>query len=170
VHLDGMIRLFGRGNGEAGDGLIPLDATCDLNWRVLRAHIDDPKRAPVPKITRVTQYDLGELSGVRLGFTDAIPVGRTTVMYSAAAEASKNARDDGEVCGSALGVIPNDRRQPARWAAIHDERGEPVTCKVEGLVLDPRDPLRALVVVDVDDYARPSELFEIALSGPWWRR
>ena len=168
LHLDGKIRLFGRGNGKAKDGLLPLDATCDLEWPVLQAHIGDPGRAPLPAISRVTQYDLGMLDGVRLGFTDAIPVRRAVVMYAAAAEASEDATQDGAVVGSALGVIPNDRRHPARWTVIRDERGKPFTGKVEGLVLDPRDPMRALVALDVDDFTRPSELCEIVLGGPWW--
>ncbi|HYW49377.1 MAG TPA: hypothetical protein VE861_02160 [Gemmatimonadaceae bacterium] len=115
----------------------------------------------------MTQYDLGAIDGIDLGFTDAIRVGRTTVLYTAAAEASDDAASDGDVGGSALGVIPNDRRQPARWTQILDEKGEPFAGKVEGLVLDPRQPSRALVVVDVDDWSRPSELCELALGGPW---
>lgn len=170
VYLDGVIRLFGRGNGDATDEIHPVDATCDLDWRVLQAHIVEPSRHPLPEIRRVTQYDLGDVDGVRLGFTDAIPVRRTMVMYAAAAEASPDASEDGEVGGSALGVIPNDRRQAARWAPVLDERGKPFEGKVEGLVLDPTDPMRALVVVDVDDHTRPSELCEVVLKGPWWTR
>ena len=167
LYLDGAIRLFNRSNGEANDALHPVDATCDLEWSALQAHIAQPDAAPLPAIMRVTQYELGAIDGVRLGFTDAIPATRTHVMYSAAAEASKNAIDDGVVVGSALGVIPNDRRQPARWAMIRDEQGKPFVGKVEGLVLDPDEASRALIVIDVDDYERPSELLEIALDGPW---
>ena len=170
VYLDGMIRLFGRGNGDATDDLQPLDATCDLSWSALRAHIEKPDEHPLPEITRVTQYTLGDIDGVALGFTDAIAVGRSTVMYSAAAEASPDASTDGAVGGSALGVIAHDRRQPGRWTAIRDEQGHAFEGKVEGLVLDRRNPLRALAVIDVDDHTRPSELCELELSGPWWAR
>ncbi len=167
LYLDGVIRLFGRGNGEAKDGLLPLDATCDLNWAVLQQHLGNPDALPLPSINRVTQYDLGAIDDVALGFTDAIVLQRGTVMYSAAAEASPDASEDGEVGGSALGVLPHDRRQGGRWAPILDADGAPFTGKVEGLVLDPRDPARALVVVDVDDHTRPSELCEVVLRGPW---
>jgi hypothetical protein len=170
VYVDGAIRLFSRGNGEASDDLTPLDATCDLSWSALLAHVERPEKHPLPNITRVTQYALGEINGVPLGFTDAIPVGRTAVMYSAAAEASPDASSDGDVGGSAVGVLPHDRRQAGRWTAIRDERGAVFAGKVEGLVLHPRDPMRALVVIDVDDHTRPSELCELALSGPWWTR
>ncbi len=167
LYLDGTIRLFNRSNGEAKDALHPVDATCDLDWSALQAHIAAPETAPLPPFMRVTQYDLGAIDSVRLGFTDAIPATRTHVLYSAAAEASKNAVDDGVVVGSALGVIPNDRRQPARWAMIRDEKSKPFVGKAEGLVLYPGDASRALIVIDVDDYAKPSELLEIALDGPW---
>ena len=170
LYLDGMIRLFGRGNGEAKDDLRPVDATCDLDWRALHAFIEQPDTQPLPVLTRVTQYELGEIGGVALGFTDAIPVGRTSVLYSAAAEASPDATRDGDVGGSALGVIPNDRTRPARWTAILDEHDSLFAGKVEGLVLHPDDPMRALVVVDVDDHMKPSELCEVVLSGPWWSR
>ena len=170
LYLDGMIRLFGRGNGEAADEMHPVDATCDLDWRALHAHIAAPDHAPVPSIARVTQYTLGDVDGVALGFTDAIPVQRSMVMYAAAAEASPDASEDGEVGGSALGVIPNDRRQSARWTHLRDEGGALFVGKVEGLVLHRRDPMRALVVVDVDDHRQPSELCEVVLTGPWWAR
>ena len=168
MYTDGVIRLFGRGNGEATDDLVPCDATCDLSWEVLRAHLTNPERNPVPALQRITQYRLGEIDGVALGFTDAIPVGRTSVLYTAAAEASEDAGSDGPVGGSAIGVLPNDRRRAPRWAAIVDEGGSRFGGKVEGVVLHPRNARRALVVVDVDDHSQPSELCEVELLGPWW--
>lgn len=167
LYIDGTIRLFGRGNGEAANDLHPLDATCDMSWAALDAYIARPDGDNLPEITRITQYVLGDVDGVALGFTDAIVFDEAHVMYSAAAEASKDAETDGEVGGSALGVIPHDRRAGARYTSIVDERGEPFVGKVEGLVRDPSDPTRAIVVVDVDDHTRPSELCEIVLSGPW---
>ncbi len=170
LYVDGVIRLFGRGNGEAKDDLMPVDATCDIAWKALHAHIANPDGDTLPAISRVTQYELGDMDGVKLGFTDAIPFRRTSVLYSAAAEASKDAASDGAVVGSALGLIPNDRKKPARWAPIMDERGRLFRGKVEGVALDARDPMRALAVIDVDDFTRPSELCELELTGPWLSR
>ncbi len=170
LYRDGHVRLFGRGNGAATGDLLPLDATCDLPWALLRRHIDAPDRHAPPSPVRITQYALGELDGVRYGFTDAIAVGRTSVLYSAAAEASEDAGSDGAVGGSTLGVLPNDRRQPVRYAPLVDEGGGPFRGKVEGVVLDRRDPHRALVVVDVDDFREPSALCEVVLRGSWWDR
>jgi hypothetical protein len=168
VYLGRAVRLFGRGNGEASGALQPVDATGDLSWREFAAHLAAPDRQAVPTLSRITQYDLGAVDGIAYGFTDAIPVDRTQVLYSAAAEASANASDDGVVGGSALGVLPNERRQPARWCAVRDERGRRFLGKIEGMVLLPRDATRAYVVIDVDDHTRPSELCEVALTGPWF--
>lgn len=167
VYLDGVIRLFGRSNGEAKNDLVPVDATCDIAWKALHLHLANPDGDTLPAVSRVTQFELGDMDGVKLGFTDAIPLRRATVLYSAAAEASKDAASDGAVVGSALGVIPNDQRKPARWAPITDERGGVFTGKVEGVALDARDPMRVLAVIDVDDFTRPSELCELELTGPW---
>ena len=47
-----------------------MNATCDVSWKQLRAHLNDPALpAPVPE--NVIQYELGTLEGVRLTFTDA---------------------------------------------------------------------------------------------------
>ncbi len=170
LYLDGVIRLFGRGNGAAKDGLHPLDATCDIDWMALVAHMTHPHRDTLPSITRVTQYELGDVDGVPYGFTDAIRATLTQLLYSAAAEASKDAEHDGEVGGSSLGVLATDGHSTGSWAPVLDADGLPFIGKIEGLVLDPSDPTRALVVVDVDDHSCPSELCEVVLSGPWFVR
>ena len=167
VYLDGVLRLFSRGNGKADDDGDPVAATCDLDWPALLAHIERPEHAPPPPIARITQYALGTLGGIPLGFTDAVRRRGSGVLFSAAAEASPDASEDGDVGGSALGVLPADRRQPVRITPILDQDGTPFAGKVEGVVLDRRDPTRALVVVDVDDHTRPAELCEVVLRGAW---
>jgi hypothetical protein len=75
VFVDDHIRLFGRGNGQTRDGLLPLDATCDLAWPALATYLEAPLMSPSPAPEGVTQYQLGSLGGVRLGFTN-ISLGR----------------------------------------------------------------------------------------------
>lgn len=168
LFVDDCIRLFGRSNGKAEGDLVPIDATVDVPWSELQAHLLDPDAHPVPSMDRITQYQIGEANGIPLGFTDAIHGMGSDVLFLAAAEASDDARSDGLVSGSALGILPNDRRAAARWTMIRNEKGAEFDGKVEGVVLDPRDPMRALVVVDIDDFTRPAELCEVRLSGPWW--
>jgi hypothetical protein len=155
------LRLFGRGNGAARDDDRPVNATCDLDWAALVAHLHDPAGAPAPAPSAIVQYDLGEIDGVPLGFTDGIRWG-DGVLYAAAAEASADAVQDGEVLGSAIGVI--DAAGRARWTLVRDADGAPFTAKVEG-VLAGDEPGRLLVVVDVDDPDVPSELCVVEIEG-----
>jgi hypothetical protein len=170
LYSGGVVRLFGRGNGESRGDLHAVDATGDVPWAALEAHLRAPASHVAPLLSNVTQYALGEADGVRYGFTDAIAVRRGVTLYSAAAEASENAVDDGAVVGSSLGVLRSRGGvvTRARWAAVRDERGRAFGGKIEGVVLVPGDAGRALVVVDVDDHTRPSELCEVVLEGAWF--
>ena len=164
----GGVRLFGRGNGAVVGTLRPLNATCDIDWAQLRAHLDAPSTAPAPALRRVTQFELGSVDGVGLGFTDATVTQGGIVLYAAAAEASPDARRDGDVRGSALGVIRGEPAESSRWTTVRDEEGHVFTGKIEGIVVDDAHEHRVIAVVDCDDHSQPAQLLEIALSGDWW--
>lgn len=167
VYTEGAVRLFGRGNGAVVGSARPLNASCDIDWAQLRSHLDS-RSTPPPPPSGITQYDLGSVDGVAFGFTDAT-IGRDgMVLYAAAAEASPDARRDGDVRGSALGLIRGVRAESARWTTVRDEEGRVFTGKIEGIALDPTDERRLLAVVDSDDHAEPSQLLELTLSGDWW--
>lgn len=168
VYAAGTVRLFGRGNGAVVGSLRPLNASCDVDWTELRSHLDSLSTPALPAPGEITQYDLGLVDGLALGFTDATSGRNGTVMYAAAAEASPDARRDGEVRGSALGVIRGERAESARWTVVRDEHGRVFTGKIEGIALDPIDDGRLLAVVDADDHAEASQLLELALTGDWW--
>ena len=174
IYLDGRLRLFGRGNGAVARDVRPVNATCDVDWEALRSHLDDHALAP-PVPANVIQYELGSIGTTALSFTDATPgwaAGGTNarpVYYTAAAEASPDATRDGEVAGSAIGVIaePDDGAPVARWIELHDTDGGRFALKVEGIALASQTPGRLLVVADDDTHDRPSELLEVELGGPW---
>ena len=164
------LRLFGRGNGAARGPLEAINATCDVDWRALDAHMARPADHPPPRPRAIVRYDLGAIGGVPLGFTDAASGPRGAVLYAAAAEASPDATRDGDVAGSALGVIVGDAHGSvtARWAVVRDAGGEPFAGKIEGLVTTRESPARCWAVVDGDDPAAPSELCLVELEGPWY--
>lgn len=173
IHLDGSLRLFGRGNGATLGDVRPVNATCEIAWAALRAHVEAPDRVPPPMPSDVVQYELGTIGTSGLSFTDATAgwgSDRVTrpVLYCAAAEASPDATRDGEVVGSAIGVIEErDGDTSARWVELQDRDGTRLTLKAEGIALARDTSDRLLVVVDVDAYDRPSELLEVQLEGPW---
>ncbi len=163
--VKGALRLFSRGNGAAKGGRLPVNATAELETSALVAYLRDPASAPVPRLTAVTKYALGELDGLPLGFTDAALAG-DVLLYTAAAEASKDASEDGRVSGSVIGIIP--ARGHLRYAPLTDESGRATSDKVEGIVAMPDRSDMAYIVVDPDDHTRPSELCTVSLSGCWW--
>jgi hypothetical protein len=157
VVVGDRLRLFQRGNG-AGDA---RDAVGEVSLQALLAHLRDPLAHAAPSLTKVQPLRLGDVEGTRLTVTDATlhPDGRTLLL--AAAEASPNTWDDGVVKGTALAVLSPDGS--TRCVPLHDEQGRPLLDKVEGIVVDPRDPRRAFVVVDKDDPTAPAELLIIAV-------
>jgi hypothetical protein len=157
----GRLLLFNRGNGATRDGREPVDATCEVDWARLRAHLLDAD-APPPAPERITRYELGEIDGWRLTFTDASVVGGA-LLFAATAEASPNTYDDGPVAGSALGIIDGTA---ARWTVIEEPTGGRFDGKAEGIAPGSR-PGTVLVVIDRDDPLLPSELCEVELAGPW---
>jgi hypothetical protein len=160
---DGALRLFNRGNGAPRDGLLPVNATCDLALSEFLAFIDDPSAAPPPPPRGVTQYDLGAISGLALTFTDAAEWGGR-VLYTAAAEASPDATRDGPVAGCAIGII---HRGEARFAVVETTGGDRYAGKIEGILPRAERPGHLWTVIDRDDPAAASELLEVELGGAW---
>jgi hypothetical protein len=173
VYLDGRLRLFGRGNGAIRGDARPVNATCEIEWPALRAHIEDPDHTPPPAPLDVVQYELGSIGDARLAFTDATlgwatDAAARSVLYLAAAEASPDATRDGEVTGSAIGVIEERGGEvAARWTELRERDGSRMPLKAEGIALGRGAPGRLLVVVDGDAHDQPSELLEVELGGPW---
>jgi hypothetical protein len=163
VLLGDTLRLFARGNGAALNELIPASATCDVSWSALLDHLNDPAAHDAPAPTNVLRYEIGQLDGVRLGFTDAAVWG-DAVLFTAAAEDSVDAVDDGVVTGSVLGVIEADGT--TRWTMLVDQQGDPFTGKVEG-VLPTEQADQVYVVIDEDDWSAPSRLCTVRLQGSW---
>ena len=159
VVVGDMLRLFNRGNGS-GDA---VDAVVDVSLSQLLKHLDDPLLHAAPKPGGVRAVGLGRVNGTRLTLTDATrhPDGRT--LFLAAAEASPNAIDDGDVTGTAIGVLHEDGN--TTLVPLLDERGLPLLDKVEGIAVDPARPDRAFVVVDKDDPDAPADLLVVQLPS-----
>jgi hypothetical protein len=158
------LRLFGRGNGAARDGVRAANATCDLHLPAFLGHLLAPDRSPPPRPQNVVRYDLGTLGGIALGFTDATSW-RDGVLYSATAEDSPDATRDGRVAGSVIGVI--DGAGAVRWTEITEPSGERFDGKVEGIIVAPEATDRLFVVADADDPDLPASLLVVELRGTW---
>jgi hypothetical protein len=173
VNIEGVARvvrggmdelwLFHRGNtgsGDQGPGVVRISRAELITWLAGDGAVPDPIGS--------SRFDLGVAGErVRYGFTDAVAAGER-VLFIAAAEASSNAIDDGQVLGSRLGVLAiGTDGMPAdvRVAPLVGDDGAAI--KAEGLALDPDVPGRAWVVTDPDDVEQPARLYELELVGPW---
>jgi hypothetical protein len=163
VQVGDRLRLFSRGNGATRGDLKPVNASCDVHWRALLAHLHDPIGTAPPEPGNIVQYELGALDGIPLGFTD-VTAWNDIVYYTAAAEDSPDTYRDGRVPGSAMGVIES---AGARWAPITEQSGAIFPAKVEGLLPSSIGPTEFLVVVDSDHPDAQSELCTVELAGPW---
>jgi hypothetical protein len=164
VWLGSHVRLFQRSNGKPHERVEALCATCDLSWPALQLLLHDPEHAPVPALENVRRYDLGNIEGVRLTFTDASRMANDKILFVASAEASPDAFDDGEVRGSALGLI--DVQGRVRMCTISDAAGQLARCKMEGVTLAD-EPGKAYAVCDADDYDTPADILTLELAGKW---
>lgn len=145
VSLD-VVRLFHRGSGA------DRSATVDVPFGALDG--------AAPAVLGATLYDLGDVGGVPLTFTDACPRG-DRVVYIAAAEDTPNAIDDGPVVGAAVGVLDGER---ARYALLEEPDGAICRRKVEGVAFDPETGAGWLVT-DPDDPELPAELCAFTIEG-----
>ena len=156
----GTLVLFQRGNGATIGGRAPVNATCELSFEEVWAHLLSGGPPPLPKA--IIQYDLGTTEGVPFTFTDATCTPSGALLFLAAAEDSPDTYNDGPVAGVAIGMLA---ASGAVLTQIREANGEPLRAKAEGICLRHDDPSRADVVTDRDDPDLPCELLEIELRG-----
>ncbi|MCP3099015.1 hypothetical protein LZ198_09030 [Myxococcus sp. K15C18031901] len=150
--VGGRLRLLQRGNGDAGvDALVDLDRE-----RVLRAV---EVGALGPEVLRTTRrWELGRAGGIRLSFTDASPLPDGRLVFTAAAEDTRDAYADGAVAGSAIGVLAPDGTPMFLDGVDAKVKLEGVDAWVE------QGRVHVLLVADADDPTVAAPLMEAALD------
>ncbi|MBU8895753.1 hypothetical protein KRR26_09065 [Corallococcus sp. M34] len=148
------LRLLNRGNGEGGvDALVDLDAE--------RLHRAVETGALGPEVVRTTRrWELGHAGGVRLSFTDAAPLPDGRMVFTAAAEDSRDAVADGRVTGSAVGLLAPDGTPLFLDGVDVPVKLEGVDARVEG------GRIHLLLVADADDPTVAAPLLEAVLPVP----
>ena len=95
--------LLQRGNSELGANVVAELALSDVMGSLLH----DPA-VEFAELQGVRAYDLGELDGAKLTFSDASPLGGELLVFTASAEGSANTYQDGKILGSMVGTIDSD--------------------------------------------------------------
>ncbi|ADO75857.1 DUF6929 family protein [Stigmatella aurantiaca] len=152
--VGGRLRLLQRGNGDLG-----VDALLDLDLeRVLRA-LEAGQAPGADALRAVRRWELGRSGTVRLSFTDAAPLPDGRMVFTAAAEDSRDAYADGAVAGSAVGVMAPDG-SPLFLNAVDAK------VKLEGVsAWTEPGRIHLLLVADGDDPAAPAPLLEAVLEN-----
>jgi hypothetical protein len=145
--LGNRLWLFHRGNeGEAPNTVAEFELG-ELSRTLRQDQVIEPD-----ELTAMHAYQLGELDGVRLCFSDATTLSEQLVCFSASAEA-----DGGEIHGSVVGTIRADgsvrrlRTIDPRWKV------EGVHATIDSGVID------FLFVCDQDDPETPSPLLSATM-------
>jgi hypothetical protein len=148
---DGRLHLLQRGNkGSSRNAMLQWDLR-----QILRGLSRDRVLPDVDPF-EVREFDLGDVRGVPLCFTDASPLPLGGWLFSAVAENTGNSFADGPCLGSAIGRV--DARGRLRW--IRTLSGQ---WKVEGIDVQPGTRLRAWLVTDADDPRVPASLLQAQL-------
>jgi len=97
--LDERFLVFHRGNADGGE-----NAIAELSLEQVMESLTGDRSIEVDELQRVGVYDLGELDGTRLCFSDATPLADGLVAFTASAESD----DDGSIKGSVVGTIDGE--------------------------------------------------------------
>jgi hypothetical protein len=148
VVRDCELLLFQRGNAGS-----PINAIVAFPLERFLSALQKKATVPEPSIQQV---ELGRLGDVPLSFTDAAVVG-DAIVFSAVAEETANAYDDGALVGAVVGRVTRDGR------VHHCEALRPLA-KVEGIEATVSDVgISLALVTDPDDPERPAGLFSATL-------
>lgn len=139
--------LLHRGNTKRGENLVGELALADV-----LDSVREDREIDCDELTAVRAYDLGDLDGVDLAFSDATPIADQLLVFTASAE-----NEDGAIHGSVVGTI--DTRGEIRRLRTIDRKWkvEGVYASIDTGVMD------FLFVCDQDDPETPSPLLSAAM-------
>jgi hypothetical protein len=140
--------LLHRGNTKKG-----LNLVGELELAAVLDSIRHDQEIDCDELADVRGYDLGDLDGVQLTFSDATPVADQMLVFTASAESP----DDGKIRGSVVGTI--DRGGEVQRLRTIDRKWkvEGVYASIDTGVMD------FLFVCDQDDPDTPSPLLSAAM-------
>jgi hypothetical protein len=145
--------LLHRGNHAESTNVV-----AELSLEAVMESLRGDLRIDVHELEAVRSYDLGELDGIEVTFSDATPIGRELLVFTASAEAQGDSVvDDGEIRGSVVGTIDLDGTVQRMRTIDRRYKVEGVHATIDTGVLD------FLFVCDQDDPANGSPLLSASM-------
>jgi hypothetical protein len=132
--------LLNRGNDEAS-----RNAVAELPLEEVMGSLHGDLRLDARELAAIRAYDLGELGGVPLAFSDGTPLAGDVLVFTASAEAEDDPGPDGEILGSVLGTIGPDGEVRRLRTIDRRYKVEGVHATIDTGVMD------LLLVCDQDD-------------------
>lgn len=150
----GALNMLQRGNRTS-----PVNACIRFRWPEIEPWLRG--EAPAPRAESVAEFNLGNIDGVPLCFTDGTAIPGGGWAFCAAAEDTSDSYTDGRCKGSAVGVV-NARGKLVLMEPIAG------TWKAEGIaVANDTGPLDLLLVTDADDRRAAAQMLSVTLSTAW---
>ena len=145
--------LLQRGNSEQGANLVVALSCAEVIDSLAR-----DRTLAAEELRRVLAFDLGELEGAALTFSDASALAGELLVFTASAEDSPSTYEDGAILGSVVGTIDSD-------GEVHRLRRIDRKHKVEGVhaFLD-NGVISMTFVCDQDDPSVPSPLLSATMA------
>ncbi len=97
---EAVTKLFHRGSKSKGKSVV-----AELDTRTFLHALHDTHKPLSSCILELREYDLGDIEGIGLSFTDAVPMPDGRVVFLATAEATDDEYRDGANLGSSLGIM-----------------------------------------------------------------
>jgi hypothetical protein len=146
--LGDRLWLFNRGN-ERGS----RNAVAEIEVSDLARSLRGDRELDADELASVREYELGEVDGVKLCFSDATAPFEDAIVFTASAEGGR----DGDIHGSLIGAV-NAAGEVTRLRSIDPEwKVEGVHAAVDAGVVD------LVFVCDQDDPAVPSPLLSATM-------
>lgn len=147
---EGEFCLLQRGNRKS-----QVNACIRFDWHQVVRWMQGATTVPIAR--SISVFDLGEIDGVPLCFTDGAALKGGAWVFCAAAEDTSDSYTDGRCLGSAVGIVNAD----GKLLRLEQLAG---TFKAEGIaVADDGDPLELLLVTDADDRSAAAQLLSVTL-------
>ena len=155
VNIEGAVvsgselRLFQRGNKRNSE-----NAVIRFQLSTFLDALSSGQAAAIAPIA-IKTFDLGQVDGIPLCFTDAVALPDGRMAFTAVAEGVGDNYHDGACAGAAVGVVGKLQcLYPLDWP----HKVEGVNARVEG------DVIRLLLVSDADDFEIPAALFSASIA------
>jgi hypothetical protein len=128
---------------QRGHSAAPANACISYSWPGIQDWLHGGQSVPIPNTIEL--FELGDLDGVPLCFTDGAPLISGGWVFCAAAEDTSDTYHDGVCKGSAVGIVDAQGK-------IQRLDRLTVLCKAEGIAVKSEgEAIELLLVTDADD-------------------